>query len=40
MLEEEGAEWVDFYHFAFMPLENLTWVGKARDAMETEAGCA
>ena len=33
VLEEEGAEWVDFYHFAFMPLENLSWVGKARDAM-------
>ena len=33
VLEEEGAEWVDFYHFAFMPLEHLSWVGKARDAM-------
>jgi hypothetical protein len=33
VLGEEGAEWVDFYHFAFMPLEHLSWVGKARDAM-------
>jgi hypothetical protein len=33
VLREEGAEWVDFYHFGFMPLENLGWVGRARDAM-------
>jgi hypothetical protein len=33
MLEESGAEWVDFYHFAFMPLEHLSWIGKARDAV-------
>ena len=33
VLREEGAEWVDFYHFAFMPLKNLGWIGKARDAM-------
>jgi hypothetical protein len=33
VLEEEGADWVDFYHFAFMPLEHLRWIGKARDVM-------
>jgi hypothetical protein len=33
VLEENGVEWVDFYHFAFMPLEHLSWIGKARDAL-------
>jgi hypothetical protein len=32
VLEEEGAAWVDFYHYAFMPLSSLAWVGEARDA--------
>jgi hypothetical protein len=33
VLVQEGVEWVDFYHFAFMPLTKLKWVGEARDAM-------
>lgn len=33
VLVQEGVEWVDFYHFAFMPLAKLKWIGEARDAM-------
>jgi hypothetical protein len=33
VLEEENAAWVDFYHYAFMPLSNLAWVGEAQDAL-------
>jgi len=35
VLEEEGAAWADFYHYAFMRLSNLAWVGQARAAAGT-----
>ena len=32
VLEDEGVAWADFYHYAFMRLSNLAWVGQARAA--------
>lgn len=37
VMEDEGIDWVDFYHYAFMPLSKLAWVGEARDAAAAAA---
>jgi hypothetical protein len=29
VLAESGVEWVDFYHYGFMRLRNLDWMGQA-----------
>jgi hypothetical protein len=34
ILKELGAAWVDFYHYAFMPLSSLERIGKARHSSE------
>ncbi|MBV8564551.1 MAG: hypothetical protein JO273_03740 [Methylobacteriaceae bacterium] len=33
VLEEAGAAWADFYHYAFMRLSSLDWIGEARAAV-------
>jgi hypothetical protein len=29
LLRQAGVEWVDFYHYAFIPLENFAWIARA-----------
>lgn len=33
ILLEEDVAWVDFYHYGFMPLKHLGWIGEARDGL-------
>jgi hypothetical protein len=32
ILRDAGVAWADFYHYAFMPLANLAWIGAAARA--------
>ena len=38
VLEEYRVEWVNFYHYGFMRLRNLDWIGQALRTLRHAGG--